>query len=266
MGKIESNTNQHEAEQFLTRRIVIKIGTSTITGGGNRPDFLFMSDVARQTSELLNDGVDVAIVSSGAVAAGKREGSERRDIADKQVEAVFGQSRLMGDWTRAFQEHGIEDVGQLLYTDADLNGRTESAREVLSRALRRGVVIVNYNDGVSDEEMRKVERSADNDTLALQVATLINADTLLFLTDTDGVLDEQGETLSFVDRVEDIQDLVRIGGTGTGGPWSKWNKAKSWAENGKKSVIAHGRSEDAILRVARGQNTGTRFIQSYGFY
>ena len=172
---------QHEKEQFLSRRIVIKIGTSTITGGENRPDYAFMTDVARQVAELLNDGVDVVIVSSGAVASGKREGFERRDIADKQVEAVFGQSRLMGQWTRAFEEHGIDDVGQILYTDVDLHERTDSAREVLNRALRRGVVIVNYNDGVSDEEMRKVERSTDNDVLAQQVATLIDADTLLFL-------------------------------------------------------------------------------------
>ncbi len=185
-----------EQRKFIARRMVVKIGTTTITGGQSRPDSLFMKEVARQTTELLNDGVEVVIVSSGAVASGKKEGFERRDIADKQVEAVFGQRKLMEQWSRAFEEHGIEDVGQQLYTDIDLHERTASARDVLTRALRRGVVIVNYNDGVSDEEMRKVERATDNDVLAQQVAALINADTLLFLTDTDGVLDENGATIS----------------------------------------------------------------------
>ena len=185
-----------EQRKFIARRMVVKIGTTTITGGQSRPDSLFMKEVARQTTELLNDGVEVVIVSSGAVASGKKEGFERRDIADKQVEAVFGQRKLMEQWSRAFEEHGIEDVGQLLYTDIDLHERAASARDVLTRALRRGVVIVNYNDGVSDEEMRKVERATDNDVLAQQVAALINADTLLFLTDTDGVLDENGATIS----------------------------------------------------------------------
>lgn len=258
---------QHEKEQFLTRRIVIKIGTSTITGGKNRPDLAFMSDIARQAAKLLNDGVDVAIVSSGAVASGKREGFERRDIADKQVEAVFGQSKLMGQWARAFEEHGIEDVGQLLYTDVDLHERTESAREVLTRALRRGVVIVNYNDGVSDEEMRKVEKSTDNDILAQQVAVLIDADTLLFLTDTDGVLDEEGITLSSVDRLEDIQDLIRVDeGSGTGGPWSKWAQAKSAAKEGRRAFIANGRGQDTILKIAKGQHVGTQFQKGYMLY
>lgn len=256
-----------EQRKFIARRMVVKIGTTTITGGQSRPDSLFMKEVARQTTELLNDGVEVVIVSSGAVASGKKEGFERRDIADKQVEAVFGQRKLMEQWSRAFEEHGIEDVGQQLYTDIDLHERTASARDVLTRALRRGVVIVNYNDGVSDEEMRKVERATDNDVLAQQVAALINADTLLFLTDTDGVLDENGATISSVDRLEDIQDLIRTGeGSGTGGPWSKWVQAKSAARDGRRAFISHGRGEDTILKIASGRHVGTRFVKGYMLY
>jgi len=257
---------RQEAEQFSTRRIVIKIGSSTITGGKNRPDVEFMRDIARQTVQLLEDGVDVAIVSSGAVAAGKREGFETPGTKGKQVDAVFGQGRLMAKWSSVFEEFGIEDVGQLLYTDIDLKEKAQSAREVLEMSLRRGVVIINYNDGISDEEMREIESNSDNDVLASNIASLIDADTLLILTDTDGVLDENGNTLASVDRLEDIQELIRIEGSGTGGPWSKWIQAHSSAREGKRSIIANGRGEDTILRVARGQNVGTRFHQGYALY
>ena|SRR3989344_8610799 len=140
MEKDTRDNGGQETEKFLTRRIVIKIGTSTISGGKNRPDFDLMCDIARQATELLNDGVSVVIVSSGAVDSGKREGFERRDIVDKQVEAVFGQCRLMAKWTNAFEQYGIEDIGQLLYTDIDLKEKATSAREVLSRALFKEVL------------------------------------------------------------------------------------------------------------------------------
>lgn len=257
---------RQEAEQFSTRRIVIKIGTSTIAVGQNRPDFGLMCDVARQATELLNDGVEVIIVSSGAVALGRKEGSVRHDIVDKQVDAVYGQRRLMTQWANAFEQFGIEEVGQLLYTDVDLKEKAQSVKKVLTRALERGVVIVNYNDGISDEEMREVEISADNDVLASTVANLIDADTFLILTDTDGVLDENGVTLPSVDRLEDVQDLIRKEGTGMGGPWSKWIQAKSAAREGRRSVIANGRGEDTILKVARGQNVGTSFYKGYAIY
>ena len=122
MGALERNTDQtgaKEGEQFVTRRIVIKIGTSTITAGKDQPDLEFMGDVARQATELFSDGVDVIIVSSGAVASGKRGDFPRRDIMDKQVEAVYSQPKLMAKWQQAFEVHGIE-VGQVLFTDIDL--------------------------------------------------------------------------------------------------------------------------------------------------
>ncbi len=267
MGTLERNadqTNNKEGERFVTRRIVIKIGTSTITAGKDQPDLEFMGDVARQATALFSDGVDVIIVSSGAVASGKRGDFPRRDITDKQVEAVYGQPKLMAKWHQAFEIHGIE-VGQVLFTDIDLKEKAENAREVLKRALKRGVVIINYNDAVADEEMQKVEKSVDNDKLAGEVAKLIDADTLLILTDVDGVMDG-GELIPVVDRLEDIEDLAHGGGTGTGGARSKWIEAKEVAKDGKKSIIANGRAENIILNVTKGQNVGTRFIEGYMFY
>lgn len=265
MERRAHRTNAKEGEQFATRRIVIKIGTSTITAGKDRPDLEFMGDIARQAAELFRDGVEIVIVSSGAVASGKREDFQRRDITDKQVEAVYGQPRLMAKWIHVFETHGVEDVGQVLFTDIDLEKKADNAKEVLSRALQRGVVIINYNDAVADEEMQKVERSVDNDKLAGDVARLIDADTLLILTDVDGVLD-QGELIPVVDRLEDIEDLINEGGTGTGGAWSKWVEAKNVARDGTRSIIANGRAKDTVLRVAKGQHVGTRFIQGYMLY
>ena len=111
-----------------------------------------------------------------------------------------------------------------------------------------------------------MERSADNDVLASSIASLIDADTFLILTDTDGVLDENGNTLPSVDRLEDIQELIRTEGSGMGGPWSKWVEAKSAAIEGKRSIIANGRGENTILKVARGENAGTLFHQGYALY
>lgn len=264
MERRGDQTNATEGEQFATRRIVIKIGTSTITAGKDQPDLEFMGEVARQATELFSDGVDVIIVSSGAVASGKRWDFPRRDIADKQVEAVYGQPKLMAKWHQAFEIHGIE-VGQVLFTDIDLKEKAANAREVLSRALKRGVVIINYNDAVADEEMQKVERSVDNDKLAGEVARLIDADTLLILTDVDGVMD-RGELIPFVDRLEDIEDLAHEGGMGTGGARSKWIEAKEVAKDGIRSIIANGRAKDTILNVAKGQNVGTQFIAGYMLY
>lgn len=264
MERRGDQTSTKEGERFVTRRIVIKIGTSTITAGKDQPDLEFMSDIAGQSARLFHNGVEVVIVSSGAVASGKREDFPRRDITDKQVEAVYGQPKLMAKWRHVFETHGVE-VGQVLFTDIDLEKKADNAREVLKRALKRGVVIINYNDAVADEEMQKVERSVDNDKLAGSVARLINADTLLILTDVDGVLDG-GELIPVVDRLEDIEDLINEGGTGTGGAWSKWIEAKEVAKDGKRSIIANGRAEDIILNVAKGQNIGTRFIAGYMFY
>ncbi len=257
-------TARTESEDFLTSRIVIKIGTSTITAGKNQPDMDLLRDIARQSAELLKTGIGVAIVSSGAVALGRGAEDTGESITDKQAYALEGQSKLIATWRNAFEAYGIEHVGQALYTDADFKERANSVREVLLKGLSRGPVIINYNDAVADEEMRKVEKSVDNDTLAGNVARLLDAD-LLILTDVDGVID-QGELLPWVERLEDIEELLHSGGTGTGGAKSKWVEAKRAAQLGKISVIANGRTKDVVLDVAKGKMVGTRFIhQSYMF-
>ncbi len=246
-----------EAEHFVTTRMVVKIGTSTITGGKRQPDMDFMRDIARQSAVLISSGIGVAIVSSGAVALGKDEQTNGESILEKQASALYGQPRLIANWLSAFEANGIEHVGQALYTDADFESHPNNIKEVLLKGLRRGPVIINYNDAVADIEMRKVDRSVDNDALAGKVAQLIDAD-LLILTDVDGVMDG-GERIAYVQNLQDIADLLHKGGTGTGGAQSKCDEAKKAADLGKISVIANGRAKDVILKVARGESVGTRF-------
>lgn len=258
-------TRPQEKEPFVSKRIVVKIGTSTLTGGGSLPDMDFMNEIARQTAILHQNGVEVIIVSSGAVGLGKREDFPTADIVDNQVESVFGQTRLMTAWTTVFADNKIEDVGQVLLTDADLLYKRGNTKEVLSRSMKRGIVIVNCNDAVTDEEMRKVSKSIDNDKLASDVVSLVDADTFLILGDKDGVM-AGNELVPFVDRLEDIYDLATGTGTGTGGPTSKWVEAKDVAKSGKRSIIANGREMNVVLRVARGERVGTLFIPGYATY
>lgn len=257
-----------EGEHFLSKRMVIKIGTSTITTPDGHLDLVFMRDIARQCVELSREGIEVVIVSSGAVAAGKNKDFPTKSIVDNQIEAVFGQPRLMESWIQAFVKHGIEDVGQFLLTDADLKKRKRknNVREVIMGSLQRGIVVVNCNDGVTDEEMRAVGRSADNDKLAVDIVKLIRADTLIFLGDKDGVIDETGEALPYFDRVKDIQNLATDSGSGTGGALSKWKEAKSAAIEDVRTFIANGRTKDVILKIANGENVGTEAIKGFRLY
>ena len=249
-----------EQEQFVSRRMVVKIGSSTITRDGSPLNLEFMDGVAKQVSKLFESEVQVVIVSSGAVACGRKLLSELglelgNTILDNQRAAVFGQPELIAQWKAAFKRYGVLAGQQLLVDD-----HLENGGKVLEASLSDGVVIINQNDAVSDTEMKQFLISADNDKLAEYVARFINADTLLLLTDVDGVLDENGEVLTHVDRVEDIEDLIKTSGQGTGGMWTKCIQAKQAARDGRRAIIANGREADVILRIARDENVGTRFI------
>ena len=254
--------NSKEREQFVSKRLIVKIGSSTIVKDGDPLNRDFMDNMARQISGLFRSGVEVVIVSSGAVACGRKIlGDIGTTTLDNQVAAVYGQPELIAQWKASFSRYGVH-VGQELLTDEHLNNN----RKVLEDSLKRGVVIINANDPVNDLEMKQFRISADNDRLAGDVAGSIDADTLILLTDVDGVLNKKGELLTHVDRLEDVEDIIKDSGAGTGGMWSKCLVAKQAARDGRRSIIANGRSEDVILRAARGQNVGTRFIPGYMFY
>lgn len=241
-------------------RLVLKIGSSTITDNGQGLDRVFMRNTARQVAEIRMGGTEVAIVTSGAVVSGKlRIPTLTGTIIDKQVAAMAGQSRLMASWTEAFDSFDIE-TGQALYSDLDL----ERARYPLLRALRDMVVIINANDAVNDGEMRAFEIAADNDTLSGQIVELIGAKTHIILTDVDGIIDGKGRRIPYVERLEDVEELIKEQYGGTGGMWSKVLVAKKVARRGVRSVIANGREPDVILRIIRSRGeVGTEFIADY---
>lgn len=257
---------EEQKERFLAHRMVVKIGGSTITKDGNPLDRDFMSDIARQVSELIRGGVFVVIVTSGAVPSGRAILKDRGltdSILDDQVAAMVGQSRLMEEWNVAFRKWGIETTGQGLVTDNDL----DNLKTTIFRAFEFGVVpIVNANDPVATFEMEQFKISADNDQLAGKVAKLMDADTILFLTDREGVVDENGETIPYVDRLEHIEEVITKEGSGRGGMWSKVQQAHGAAREGRFAVVADGRTPDVVLRVARRANVGTRFIAPFMIY
>lgn len=240
--------------------IVVKIGSSTITRDGDPLNRHFMADIADQTCRLLDGGIKVAIVSSGAVACGRenpvvRELALNGTVLDNQVLASLGQVDLIAAWRDSFR--GRKGVGQLLFKDADfLNG----CPPVLTRAILLGIVpIINANDAVTDEEMRELARFGDNDVLACDTAIALRAKGLISLTDEDGVRDEGGYVIPVIKSdlaLNSIGDGRSV--KGTGGMRSKVATLLRFADIGGIGVIANGYEQDVLLKLAEGKSVGTR--------
>lgn len=249
-----------EGEEYVTKRIVVKIGSNTLTGGKNTLDIPFMNEIARHLSVLYHNGVEVLLVTSGAVVLGAESLEEIKTTRQKQKAAVFGQSRLMKQWSTLFENWGIVNVGQLLITESDL----ENVKEVLADSLKVGVVIANANDPVNSDEMRQLRLSADNDKLAGFLRETCNADTLLLLTDVDGLMDRDGNLISTFICDEETREIFSTKGKssqGTGGILSKHTVACEQASLGTRVVIGNGGEPNIILRVAKGENAGTEYLR-----
>ncbi len=236
----------------MTRRIVIKIGTSVLTGGTPRPDQARMVDLARQCAALQGAGHEVIVCTSGAIAVG-RERLGFPDLpptlANKQMLAAVGQTRLMQMWERFFAIYGLF-VGQLLLTRADVENRRRflNARDALHTLLAHRVVpIINENDAVATEEIRL----GDNDTLSALIAILAEADLLLLLTDQPGLFTADPQTdpaATLIPEVRHIDAALRsvagdsASGLGVGGMSTKLRAADVARRAGTEVVIAAGRA------------------------
>ena len=250
-------------------RIVIKLGTSTLTQGGGPPDADFIADLAGQVARQQAQGRDVILVSSGAIRAGMARLNlvgRPRTIPQKQAAAAVGQGRLMQTYAEAFDVHDIP-VAQILLTRDDLRDRTRylNARNTFAALLRaRAVPIVNENDTVAVDEIK----FGDNDTLAALVASLIEADALLLLSDVAGLYDRDPTQFSdarLIPVVEAIDRRVELlaGGVrtsvGTGGMATKIQAAKICAGSGVRMTIADGRRANVIADALSG-DCGTLFL------
>ncbi|MER2599698.1 MAG: glutamate 5-kinase [Caldilineales bacterium] len=254
---------------FPSRRLVLKLGTSVLTAGSpqlNRPRIL---DLTRQCAALHAAGVEVIVVSSGAIRAGRERLAAHtlsQGIPAKQMLAAVGQSRLMACYEQFFDIYGII-VGQVLLTRADLDQRSRylNARDTLQALLAERIVpIINENDAVSTEEIKL----GDNDNLSALVANLVEADLLLILTDQQGLFTADPRTdpaAQLIPEVRAVDAALRAAaggsrsGLGTGGMSTKLAAAELAQRGGAEVVIAAGSVDDVVLRVARGERVGTRF-------
>lgn len=233
------------------KRVVIKVGTSTLLGEKERIDEDFVSSLAEDIAELKRNGVEVILVTSGAIRAGLAHLGLNDNLPLPFIQAVasVGQGILMRIYESAFSQHNLT-IGQVLLTHEDLATRNRflNARNTLLALLQLQVIpIINENDTVATEEIR----FGDNDILAGMVASTVSADLLLLLSDVDGLLDEQGKVIPRVDNIsEDIYALAGPPGRwGRGGMRSKLESARIATSAGTDVVIANGRMEKVIQKI-----------------
>ena len=253
-------------------RLIAKFGTNLLTGGAEKLDSGIMSSLVEQVARLHQQGHEIIIVSSGAVAAGRQKlglTREQKDIPFKQVLASIGQSQLMNVYEQLFNKHDII-VAQALLTKSDLIDRAGylNARNTLLALIELGVIcIVNENDVVATDELGELT-FGDNDNLSAMVANLVDADLLALLTDIDGLYDADPQCnpkAKLIPRVDKIDaEIERAAGDtanacGVGGMITKLEAAKLATASGVTVVIANGREPDVLERIKSGKNIGTIF-------
>ncbi len=249
------------------RRAVVKVGTSTLTYETGKVNIRRMEKLARVLSDLMNSGIQIALVSSGAIGigVGKLGLSERpSDTPGRQAAATVGQCELMFMYDKLFGEYGIT-VGQLLITRSDFENeeRNTNLHNAFSKLFEDGAMpVINENDCVGVEEIV----FGDNDNLSAHVAKLIDADLLIILSDIDGLYTSnprEDDSAVFIPVIEEITDeiLEYAGSTGslrgTGGMITKLNAAKVAGEHGINTVLMNGANPEDIYRVLEGRQAGT---------
>ena len=256
------------------RRIVVKIGSSSLqhpqTG---ELDYIKLEVLVRELCNLRNQGKDVVLVTSGAIAQGRRamhlsdEDFSQNRIAMKQACAAIGQARLMMTYERIFAEYN-QVTAQILLTKNTVvdNLNRYNAHNTFTQLLKMGVIpVVNENDTVATYELE-----LDNDTLSAIVAALIGADLLILLSDIDGLYTDdprKNPDAKFVDLVEELNDSHRNmaknstgSSVGTGGMNTKLTAARIATRAGADMLIANSRDVRIIHRLMDGQNLGTLFV------
>lgn len=270
-GRNKSRMNR----EFLRdkKRIVVKIGTSTITHvDTGHLNLIKMEKLARVLTDIRNQKKEVVIVSSGAIGAGRKALgiTERPEtVSVKQACAAVGQARLMMIYQKLFAEYN-QTIAQILITKRTMTNEISrrNAENTVYELLKMGVIpIVNENDTVSTDQILN-ENFGDNDTLSATVAELIRADLLILLTDIDGLYtddphsNQKAEFISCVEKIDDkLYSCARGADTafGTGGMLTKIAAAQIANEVGVDMVIANGSDVGNIIRVLNGEDIGTLF-------
>lgn len=251
------------------KRLVVKVGTSTLTYDTGKTNIRRMHKLVSALSDIVNSGIEVALVTSGAIGVGVGKlGLKERpsDISGRQAAATVGQCELMFMYDKLFGEYG-HTVGQLLITKSDVD--SEERRKNLVNTFEKlfdygAVPIVNENDSVAVDEIVY----GDNDSLSAIVAKLVNADALIILTDIDGLYDDnpnENEDAKLISQVDEITDeLIAVaGGHGsrfsTGGMVTKLHAAQIAMDAGIDTIVMNGAAPENIYKALDGKQIGTFF-------
>jgi len=252
-----------------SQTLVVKLGTSVLTGGSTRLNRAHIVELVRQCAQQHAAGHRIVIVTSGAIAAGREHlgyPTLPATIASKQLLAAVGQSRLIQLWEQMFSIYGI-NIGQMLLTRADMEDRERflNARDTLQALLDNRIVpVINENDAVATAEIKV----GDNDNLSALAAILASADKLLLLTDQQGLFtadprtNPQAELISDVHNIDDQLRAIAgdsVSGLGTGGMGTKLQAADVACRAGIEVVIASGARSGVVADVMQGAAVGTRF-------
>lgn len=252
------------------KRIVIKVGTSTITYANGKRNFSQIDRLAREISDLQNQGKEMILVTSGAVAVGvDRMGlpGKPKTIPGKQAAAAVGQGVLMHTYEKYFADYG-QIVAQVLITKTEAidRHRYTNTRNTFMELMRQRVIpIVNENDVVALDELK----IGDNDNMSALVAGIVDADLVIILSDVDGLYTANPQTHPDAVIVPEVAEITpeieaSAGGVGsargTGGMATKIQAAKAATSSGIHLVIASGTEKNAITRVLQGEELGTLFV------
>ena len=257
------------------RRIVVKVGTSTLTRETGSLNLHNMERLARVLSDLEGMGHQMVLVSSGAIGIGTKKlrlPQRPEELRMKQAAAAVGQCMMMHVYDKFFSEYN-RTVAQILLTGEDVDApvRSEHLRNTFESLLELGVIpVVNENDSVSSAEIEtgQCKVLGDNDTLSAMVARLCGADLLILLSDIDGLYDADPRThrsAKLIHHVEAITPALEAaaGGAGTwrgtGGMATKLHAARLCLDSGIDMVIANGGNMEAVYDIVAGRDVGTRF-------
>lgn len=249
------------------KKIVIKIGSSTITKSDGKVDIEFMENLCSQVKQLMQEGKQVIIVSSGARMTGVssiNKWSRKEDMMYKQALCAIGQVELMGEYRKIFLKQDLH-VAQILLTKDDFNNpnRILNIRNVLFTLIDEGVVpVINENDTVCVEEIK----IGDNDVLSARAGVLWGADLVILLSDIDGVFDKNpkenpdAKLIEFIDNIYEYEKNISVegkGSFGTGGMKTKIEAAKLANNYGCSIMITDGKNENAIISALKGETKCT---------
>ena len=252
------------------KRIVVKVGTSTITYPNGKTNFTQIERLARELSDLSNQGKEIILMTSGAVAVGVNRlglAEKPRTIPGKQAAAAVGQGILMHVYEKLFAEYG-QVVAQVLLTKIDAvdRHRYTNSRNTFQALLEQKVIpIVNENDAVALDELK----IGDNDNMSALVAGIVDADVDIILSDVAGLYTANPQShpdATLLSEVWDITPEIEASASGTanknavGGMFTKLQAAKTAVSSGINLVIASGQERNVITRILNGEDVGTLFV------